>query len=238
MNRHLKGFIASVVIIALCTFVTIATFAQGVWYGVFPLALGIFFLIKFAIPSWREYKEETTPKKEHPLIHNIPSDDTQRIRINRKEPTTQPQQLELARGLLTAHFLDLGEETARDIGVEKVFDDKRDIIQLKIRSLIEEQERLHGSFFLVEDTETNTEAKSIATYIGKHSYSITIFYLLGYENTFPNIPFNDVIRGMVDLFDEDMENNIFDEAKSRDNIALNNYLVEMIHNKIREGQGT
>lgn len=88
MNRHLKGFIASVVVIVLCAFVAIATFSQALWYGVFPLALGIFFLIRFAIPSWREYKEETTPKKENPLIHNIPSDDTQRIRINRKDPAT------------------------------------------------------------------------------------------------------------------------------------------------------
>ncbi len=88
MNRHLKGFIASVAVIALCAFVTIATFAQGVWYGVFPLALGIFFLIKFAIPSWREYREETVVKKEdNPLLHTMPPDDSQRIKVNRKEPT-------------------------------------------------------------------------------------------------------------------------------------------------------
>lgn len=88
MNRHLKGFIASIVVIALCAFVTIATFAQGVWYGVFPLALGIFFLIKFAIPSWREYREETVVKKEdNPLLHPMPLNDSQRIRINRKDPT-------------------------------------------------------------------------------------------------------------------------------------------------------
>ena len=88
MNRHLKGFIASIVVIVLCAVVTVATFSQGVWYGVFPLALGIFFLIKFAIPSWKEYKEETTPKKENPLLHNISSDDTQRIKVNRRDPTT------------------------------------------------------------------------------------------------------------------------------------------------------
>lgn len=88
MNRHLKGFIASIVVIVLCAIVTIATFAQSLWYGVFPLALGIFFLIKFAIPSWREYKEETTPsEKQNPLLHNIPEGYDQRIRINRKEPS-------------------------------------------------------------------------------------------------------------------------------------------------------
>lgn len=87
MNRHLKGFIASVAVIALCTFVTIATFSQGAWYGLFPLALGIFFLIKFAIPSWREYREETVVKKEeNPLLHPMPPDDSQRIKINRRDP--------------------------------------------------------------------------------------------------------------------------------------------------------
>lgn len=86
MNRHLKGFICSIVVIVLCAIVMIATFAQGAWYGIFPLALGIFFLIKFAIPSWKEYKEETTPsKKQNPLLYSIPEGYDQRIKINRKE---------------------------------------------------------------------------------------------------------------------------------------------------------
>lgn len=160
MNRHLKGFIASVVVIALCAFVTIATFAQGVWYGVFPLALGIFFLIKFAIPSWREYREETVVKKEeNPLLHPLPPDDSQRIRINRKEPPTKAQQAALGKEILISYYMDLGEETAKDIEWSTIFENKRDIIELKIRSLIEEQERLHGTDFLTEDTDNNEEAK-------------------------------------------------------------------------------
>lgn len=112
MNRHLKGFIASVVVIALCTIVAIATFSQAVWYGVFPLALGIFFLIKFAIPSWKEYKEETTPKRDNPILHNIPSNEEQRIKVNLKEPATSGAQ---------RIFLDKCESLIREYEASKSF---------------------------------------------------------------------------------------------------------------------
>ena len=55
MNDKLKAFIASLAVVILCAVVAIITFSQGVWYGAIPLALGIFFLIRFTIPAWNEY---------------------------------------------------------------------------------------------------------------------------------------------------------------------------------------
>lgn len=57
MNDKLKAFIASLAVVILCAVVAIITFSQGVWYGAIPLALGIFFLIRFTIPAWNEYQE-------------------------------------------------------------------------------------------------------------------------------------------------------------------------------------
>ena len=236
MNRHLKGFICSVVVIVLCAVVTVATFAQALWYGVFPLALGIFFLIKFAIPSWKEYKEETTPtQKENPLLYNLPPDPNRRII---KEPLTQAQRIELGRAMLVGYYLDLGEETAKEMGAETIYANKRDLIQLKIEMLIARQEELHGTDFLIEDTDTNKEAREINSLIGKHCYAITVFFIMGLENAFPGTSFDDIVQGIVDLMDEDAKNQIFDEASSLSEIFLNDYLIDMIKNKIEERQGT
>lgn len=59
MNRHLKGFIASVVLVVVCVVLAIASFTQGVWYGaIAPLVIAIIVLICLAIPSWRKYKDD------------------------------------------------------------------------------------------------------------------------------------------------------------------------------------
>jgi hypothetical protein len=42
----------------MCFIITGITFAGGVWYGVFPLAFGLFFLIRYCIPAYKLYLED------------------------------------------------------------------------------------------------------------------------------------------------------------------------------------
>lgn len=153
-------------------------------------------------------------------------------------PYTDTQKIEIARTLLIEYYLDLGEESAKEINQENVFNNKRDLIRLKIQTLIEKQEAIHGTIFLTEDTDTNKEARDMNSNIGKHCFAIIFFFLAGLENAFPNVPFDDVIQGIVDLMDEDEKNKIFDDNLTTPDLFFNDNLVDMIENKIKERQGT
>jgi hypothetical protein len=58
MNRYFRAFIAALIISIMCFIITGITFASGVWYGVFPLAFGLFFLLRYGIPAYKLYLED------------------------------------------------------------------------------------------------------------------------------------------------------------------------------------
>lgn len=163
--------------------------------------------------------------------------DDQKQKIEQKT-FTKPQQIEITKTLLVEYYLDLGEESAKETNQENIFNNKRDLIRLKIQKLIKKQEEIHGTIFLTEDTDTNQEARDINSDIGKHCFAIIFFFLAGLENTFPNVPFDDVIQGMVDLMDENAKNTTFDDNSVMQDLIFNDYFADMIKTKIEERQGT
>ncbi len=163
--------------------------------------------------------------------------DDQKQKIEQKT-FTKPQQIEITKTLLVEYYLDLGEESAKETNQENIFNNKRDLIRLKIQKLIKKQEEIHGTIFLTEDTDTNQEARDINSDIGKHCFAIIFFFLAGLENTFPNVPFDDVIQGIVDLMDENAKNTTFDDNSVMQDLIFNDYFADMIKTKIEERQGT
>ena len=69
-------------------------------------------------------------------------------------------------------------------------------------------------------------------------FAIIFFFLAGLENTFPNVPFDDVIQGIVDLMDENAKNTTFDDNSVMQDLIFNDYFADMIKTKIEERQGT
>ena len=186
----------------------------------FPFAIALFIagivLIAYAFHKEKDYQKQKIEQKTF----------------------TKPQQIEITKTLLVEYYLDLGEESAKETNQENIFNNKRDLIRLKIQKLIKKQEEIHGTIFLTEDTDTNQEARDINSDIGKHCFAIIFFFLAGLENTFPNVPFDDVIQGIVDLMDENAKNTTFDDNSVMQDLIFNDYFADMIKTKIEERQGT
>lgn len=59
MNRHLQGFIASIVIVAICVISAIVAFALGAWYAaIAPIVIGVLVGVFLARPCWAKHREE------------------------------------------------------------------------------------------------------------------------------------------------------------------------------------
>lgn len=181
--------------------------------------------------------EHIGKKRDEKIEQNQPIEIQQKPKITihyKDRPAVPP--LELARNMLVSYYMDMGEDTTKSVGMESEFDRKRDIIELKIRHLIENEETNHGSFFLTADTDKDEKAKAIISSIGKSCFAITMFYVYGMENSFPDTPFEKVICGMLEVLDD---NEALDELErtTPNELFQNAYFEDMIKGKIKE-QGT
>lgn len=59
MNKKLKAFIYALIISVVCFIIALITFGQSSAFGLIPLALGLFFLFRYAIPALKQYRQET-----------------------------------------------------------------------------------------------------------------------------------------------------------------------------------
>lgn len=67
MNRYLKAFVVGLVISIFCFIISIFAFSGGA-YGLIPIGIGLFVLLRYTIPALKLYQEEmegkaTSPKK-------------------------------------------------------------------------------------------------------------------------------------------------------------------------------
>ncbi|HRF70227.1 MAG TPA: hypothetical protein PKV66_02220 [Candidatus Pelethenecus sp.] len=248
MNRNLKIFIISTIFIVIIYLFTAYMLGNGLWYGIFPFAIATYLMVKFSIPSWKNYKrdkhnsdnidiKDSNKKQSQQNKDNIVNANVFKSKMqNDSKIFSQQQIIEFTEEMLVNYYLDLNEEFVNDSGIENftnIYNNKKDIIEFKIRNLIKEQKELHGTDFLTKD---NKETKEINSYIGKHSYAITLFFILGLENSFPNNSFNDVIQGIIDLLNEITNNKLLNVNFSMQDLLLNDYLEQMIKTKIEERQ--
>ena len=221
MNEKLRAFIVATIIAVFSFTISIITFSQNCWYGVIPLALGLFFLLRYSIPAWRQYQEETAPAKKKNTNHALLKDYARRV--------------EFCREMLVSYYIDLGDDFFFDLDeqgfdVYSSFAKHKENISDKVRLYIKKQEFQCGNSFLLskEDTE---EDIAIRKNIGEYAFCVSIYYAFEFDIGYPSNSIDEIVDILIKIFDEDEKNKIFDSCI--DDMSVFILLSEKIDNLLQ-----